>query len=190
MNNRLLLTAAILLAFILFGLIGTREETPAGTTAESPSPLEAEYDYYMSGMVLDRFTPDGKRSYRITSDQVTHYPTGDNSILDNPAMIWLEAERSPWLLTARGGALSPDPVTSEDRLVLQDQVVAESTTGTGKALTITTESLNVMPASKEISTEALVVLDSNGTHLSSKGMQADLEQDHINLLNGVSGHHE
>lgn len=190
MNKRLLPVAAILIAFIVFGVIGLREPADMASTAELLAPLQAEYDYSMSNMVLDRFTPNGELNYRITADTVTHYPAGDLSVLDNPAMTWIEPGRSPWLVTARSGVLSPDASTAEDRLVLQDSVVAQGTSTAGKALTITTESLTVEPATKELNTAVAVALDSGTLHLTSVGMRANLTADRIDLFEEVRGHYE
>ena len=189
-NKAILLTAALLLAFIVFGLLAPPWDMQSSLQDETATAQHEESDYYITGMVVDRFMPDGSHDYRMTAAQVTHFPQGDISELQMPELNWYEAGRVSWVMTADSGVLRPDQTSGADRLLLEDHVVANKISPDGKVLNITTTSLNVLPAEREATSEAPVEFKRGTMLLNGIGMHAWLTQDRIRLLSQVQGRYE
>lgn len=153
------------------------------------SPLASDYDYTISNMQLDSFTPDGVLQYHLTSERVTHYPEPDHSVLENPSLHWYEPGQPDWILTSRSGDLRNDEATGQSRLLLQQDVLASRSSGSGATLDIRSESLLVLPDAGELSTTDAIEMHNGPTQLSSAGMQAWLRENRIKLSKG-SGQHE
>jgi LPS export ABC transporter protein LptC len=175
----LLATAAVLLY------------SPGGTNdgVAPDSPLASDYDYTISNMQLDSFTPEGVLQYHLTSEQVTHYPEPDHSVLDKPSLHWYEPGQPDWVLTSRSGDLRSDGATGQSRLLLQQDVLASRSSGSGATLDIRSESLLVLPDAGELSTTDAIQMHNGPTQLTSAGMQAWLRENRIKLSKG-SGQHE
>lgn len=175
----LLATAAVLLY--------SPRETADDTAPDSP--LASDYDYTISNMQLDNFTPEGILQYHLRSERVTHYPEPDHSALENPSLQWYEPDQPDWMLTSRSGDLRRDETTGQSRLLLQQDVVASRSTGSGATLDVRSENLLVLPDAGELSTTDAIKLQNGNTRLSSAGMKAWLRENRINLSAG-SGQHE
>jgi LPS export ABC transporter protein LptC len=175
---------AIILGVLFVGVQALRSKSTSILQEELLATLQAEYDYYISGMVLDRFLPDNFHNYRLTADRVTHFPVGSISVMDNPALHWFDVDTNPWHITARNGVFYPDDSETGDRLQLREQVVASSATENGMPLRITSDSLQVMPDQQEISTEDSVTLVSGNAHLTGIGLHAWLPGNRISLQKG------
>lgn len=190
MNKPLLFTALILLAFLFLGMLGLPQDPSEQSDTEAKTALQADFDYYLSGMILDSFKPDGSLNYRITADRVTHYPDGDISVLSLPELSWNEAAGHSWLMTAQRGVLRPDTMSSQDSLLLENEVNATQTGQTGNVLTINTDNLMVLPDAREATTETAVLIQRANLRIAGTGMHAWLAQDRIQLLSQVKGQYE
>lgn len=181
-----MLVLALLLAG---GAVLLLNEASNDSPAPSPdSPLAQDFDYYLNGMVLDSFEPDGTLRYHLRSDRVTHFPDPDLSILESPSLLWFQPGEPHWLLTARTGELQP-ATPGETTLMLRGDVHARRSTDQGATLHIRSESLLLLPDAGEASTRDHVTLDGAGTQLQGAGMQAWLAENRIRLSKG-SGRHE
>ncbi|HHX83012.1 MAG TPA: LPS export ABC transporter periplasmic protein LptC [Pseudomonadaceae bacterium] len=193
MNKRLLTAAAILLAFIAFAVIGTRDSStlPPDSLA---SHLQAEYDYYINDMQLDRFEPGAQHSHSLKATRVTHFPEAELSLLEEPRMTWYDAEQSPWHLDAQQGEMTPlaagDGDLDGDLIVLSGNVLARTLGADGAELRISTQSLDVVPTSKSAHTALLVRIEDANMHMLGTGMDLDMTSKRIRLLSDVSARHE
>lgn len=190
MNKRLLTAMVILFIFVLYSALSPREPEEDGGQPLGDSPLESDFDYYINGMLLDRFGPAGAHQYRIEAERVTHFPDGDYSLLRQPAMDWFDPEQPAWYMDARSGRLQTDPVRGEDVLTLENNVVAETLHPTQGPLTIRTEYLDVLLDSRELHSGQAVTLSSPGTQLQGVGMRYDLSRHRVELLSEVRGQYE
>lgn len=188
MSSRILTTS--LLVLLLFGAAALlRRPEPATEGSAADSPLAQDYDYTISNMQLDSFTPDGRLQYQLVSGRVTHYPEPDHSTLENPRLHWFEPEQPDWVLTARSGDLREDAGSGQTRLLLQDDVLASRTGDDGATLDVRSESLLVLPDAGELRTTDAIQLQDGKMRLASAGMQAWLRENRIKLSAG-RGQHE
>lgn len=188
MPRRALIIAAVALP-LLAAVVLLRDPRDTADGIAADSPLAQDYDYTISNMQLDSFTPDGILQYHLASERVTHYPAPDHSILDNPSLYWYEPGQPDWVLTSRSGDLRTDTASGLSRLLLQQDVLASRSSGDGATLEIRSESLLVLPDAGELSTTDPIQLHNGNTRLESAGMQAWLRENRIKLSAG-SGQHE
>lgn len=198
MNKRLLSAAAIILAFIAFAVIGTRDSStvPPDNLA---GHLQAEYDYYINDMQLDRFEPGAQHSHSVQASRTTHYPKAGLSLLEEPRMTWYDATQPPWHLDAQEGEMRPlangdsDPdgdLVEGELIVLRGNVLARTLGTDGAELRISTQSLDVLPSSKSAHTTQLVRIENARMHMLGTGMDLDMTSKRIQLLSDVSARHE
>jgi len=181
-------TGAIVLLLLVSGAGILRQQAGNVAGTAEDSPLAQDFDYYLSDMALDRFGPDGTLLYHLTSARVTHYPTPERSLLEQPLLVWLEPGQPDWILTARNGNLHPDLESDTLRLLLQQDVVASRTAADGATLLIRSESLLVLPDAGEAMTETAVSMDKANTHLQAAGMQAWLRENRVRMSAGRGKH--
>ena len=184
MNRRLAASITIVLAFVLFAVIdGGRD---GGVTGEDDltQHLRADYDYYINGMLLDRFGPDDTHVYTLQARRVTHYPAGDLSQLELPTLQWHGGEQGPWHLEAQRGNMRPGGNDSYV-LVLNDDVHASTALADARTLDLYTSSLELVPASKSAHTDDPVRIVNGNLQKQGTGMQIDLNSRRIRLLADV-----
>ena len=168
---------------LLLGACERKTELPLDLAAN----LAAPYDYYINGMHTIRYTASGQRSYQLAADRVTHFPDDDHAELTNPDLLWYQQQGTPWTLAASAGNLHRN--AGEDELTLTGNVQLNTTLETEGALRVESSQMRVLPASQLASSEAEVTLTTTSTHLQSTGMQINLPENHVTLLNNVRGTH-
>ena len=190
MNRRLLPALAIVLAFVLFAVIDGGGENREPASNELARHLQADYDYYINDMLLDRFGADDLHSYSLQAQRVTHYPAGDLSQLEAPTLDWHGEGQSPWKLGARRGTMHPAPTAGEYVLTLNDDVHASTALQDGRILNMHTASLELVPASKTAHTADPVRIENGSLQMRGTGMHIDMNERRIRLLAEVSARHE
>jgi LPS export ABC transporter protein LptC len=156
--------------------------------AQSASPLDAPYDYYVSGLRSEYFGGDGTLRSRLEATRVTHYPEGDRAELQAPRYTAFGRDGNVWQVGADTGTLAPDTERGEDRLDLEGTVELRKPLVSGGALQIRTSSLAVFTEAEEAVTNAAVSVRTADTQLDANGMQTFLAQDYIRLNEGTGIH--
>lgn len=190
--TRPLLLSLVAGLLLLGSFLWWRDPAGSGSAELAAELLDQEFDYYLGDMQLDRFNADGSLQYHLTAARVTHYPSPDHSVLDRPQLQWFAPAAPVWTLEAHHGQLQPGD-GDDTRLLLEQDVVAHRGPMTGAAsgdatLTLHTQSLALLPDRGEASTSDPVQIDSNGTHLQGRGMQAWLRDNRIRLGSGNGSH--
>lgn len=175
-----------LLLLLLLPLLHACSED-AAPASELAANLTAPYDYYINGMHTIRYTAAGERSYLLSAERVTHFPSDDHAELIKPDLLWYQEQQTPWTVIADTGNLHK--AGSEDELSLSGNVKVNTTLATEGELVVETSQLNVLPASQLANTEAVATWTTATTKLQSKGMQLSLPDNHVKLLNQVRGTH-
>jgi LPS export ABC transporter protein LptC len=192
-NFRPLLTlvpAALLTAGAVLWLLPGAGQRVIGNGEDAESPLNAEFDYFISGMQRVAFTAQGQRLHTLEATRVVHYPADDRAELEHPSLVWSEQVAvSPWTLSANAGTLLGASTDAEDLLQLRDNVVLSRLLDDGTAFTARTSLLNAVLATQEFSTDQPVTFDSENTHMEGIGMRGNLRDHHVELLQDVRGRH-
>lgn len=190
MNRRLAVAGAISLAFIAAAVLDRERDTETTASGELAQHLGAEYDYYINGMLLDRFGPDDAHLYTLEAQRVTHFPAGDLSQLEEPTLDWHAPDQAPWQLESRHGNMRPDGTRDSYLLELNDAVHASTLLQDGRVLDLYTSRLELVPASKSAHTSEPVRMESSNLWMEGTGMQIDMNEGRVHLLADVRARHE
>ena len=162
----IVMTAWVLLALGSFWLVQLVERDD-GVQADG---LKNEPDYIVDKFSFVRMTPQGRPSYIISGDKLTHQPVDDISIVDKPVVRSLTTEHPPMTihaLTARvdHGGNVVDLVGKVD--------VERPATPQAQRLSLKTEALTVLPDDDILKTQAPVVMMLGAATVHGTGMQAN-----------------
>jgi LPS export ABC transporter protein LptC len=172
---------------VLWLLPGAGER--GGSDAELTSPLDAEFDYFITNMQRVSFAATGQTLHTLEAARVVHYPADDRAELERPSLVWYEEDMAPWRLSANAGTLRGAGTEAEDLLELRDDVVLTHPRDDGATFTARTSRLDAVLATREFSTDQPVTLDSGTMHTDSIGMRGNLRDRHVELLQDVRGRH-
>lgn len=190
MNRRVAVAGAILLAFIVAAVLDRERDTEVTASGELARHLGADYDYYINGMLLDRFGPDDAHLYTLEARRVTHFPAGDLSELEEPTLDWHAPDQAPWQLESRRGNMRPDSTRGNYLLELNESVHASTLLQDGRVLDLYTSRLELAPASKSAHTAEPVRMESSNLWMEGTGMQIDMNEGRVHLLADVRAQHE
>jgi LPS export ABC transporter protein LptC len=148
-------------------------------------PIKARLSlaYYLDQAELTGTGPDGDTLYRVRTARASH-TVEDNSIaMTDVEMIYTPDSPEGWNLNATRGRIPADANIIE----LTGTVVVTPGENNSAGTTITTNRLDVDPATRQARTSQPVVVDYEGQTLNAVGMEADLKRNRVKLLSDVNG---
>lgn len=172
---------AILLGLFAILLTLRTIDLPGGATSDqAPLQTPANSDYYMTGATVHQMDANGNLAYRMNVRESLHFP--DDSVrLNDIDVHYLAGTKTYWDVTADKGGVPP----GERDIYLYDGVVGRHPRPEGGLVKITTDNAWVRPDSDRIDTQAHVVAVEPGQRVEADGMEVDLKQDKLRLLNNV-----
>ena len=161
--------------------------------------LESPFERFPSAVLHDahtsHFDDDGELSYEFDAVTLKHFrvdtstSSREDYVLITAPKLTLYGEPTPWYVTAKHGKV----MHQGEQLVLWDEVkVWQSANGQeGDDKTeLTTETINIFPTQRLISTDAKVhIVGPTGT-LEAEGLEVDMISQRIKLFANVRGQHE
>ena len=182
--------AVLILSLALGYLIFSATENEIDINSTRIDLSEEEFDYYMNNFDSMTFTQTGVQQYRVQAERMTHYPTPDIALLDNPDFVVYQQQEPPWYISSETARIDKDQTRNEQRVELIDNVVIHRVDNTGREINIYTEFLTVYPDSKTLHTDRDVLMLSQGSEVTSTGMKGNLMTNHIELLENVRAYYE
>lgn len=174
----------LLPALVVAGCTPTENDVAAALSAN----LTAPYDYYINTMQSTRFDASGMRLYALSASSAVHSPADNHADLQNPDLLWYHADKEPWALTATSGTLQTAADNSHT-LQLLNNVVLQTTLPQAGHVLLETSGMTVLPEAKQAASDVDVTLTTADSTLRSTGMQLNLPDNHLSLLNQVRGTH-
>jgi LPS export ABC transporter protein LptC len=170
-----LLSAATVLSTVVF--LQTREP--------EVNPLKARLSlaYYLDSAELKGTGPDGETLYEVRTGRASHVVADDSIAMDEDEMVYSPNGPQAWNLTANTGRIPADASVIE----LNGNVKIQSGSGNSAATTISTEQLELNPATRQARTQDAVVVDYDGQLVNATGLEADLKRNRLKLLSNVHG---
>jgi len=127
-------------------------------------------DYIVERFSFVRLNKEGKPSYIISGDKLTHRPVDDSSEIDKPIVRSLAQDQPP--MDIRSKTARVDDVNS--RVTLRDDVTIDRAAGqTNKALHLETDKLVIYPDEDRMETDQPVRMKSGETTAQASGMRAN-----------------
>jgi lipopolysaccharide export system protein LptC len=189
-NPRNLLLSGIALLLLVLLWPDSNNQALYTEIPDQEAILQDDFDYYLDGVVTNRFTGQGVLSYRLVADRVMHFPDGDRAVLTTPRFTRYPEHQAPIEVSAKSGLLVPGTLEATDILELQEDVVLARTLDNGALLTARTASLLMDTGTETVSTADPVILESGRSELRGTGMKITLTDNRVELLADVRGHHE
>jgi LPS export ABC transporter protein LptC len=185
-----LLRGRLFLLLLMLALAGSawlawlQPETGILSLDRNGEPLA---DYYLTGLTLDQFGPDGSLQRTLKAERLDHH-AGQGTRLDQPRLTVQTRSGSPWLIVGERGHLDP----AGELLTLSDQVqITRLATPHNRPVRLTTRDLRYRPGEGYAETDEAVTVTSDRDRVDAVGMQAWLlDPARIHFRSQVRGHYE
>jgi len=129
-----------------------------------------EPDQIIERFSLVRMTKDGKPSYIISGDKLTHRPVDDSSEIDKPVVRSLSGENPPMDIHAKSARIDDD----NSRVVLSGDVqIDRAASATSQEFRLRTTELTIFPNEDRMETDKPVSMVSGGATLSGTGLKVN-----------------
>jgi LPS export ABC transporter protein LptC len=171
----ILLPAALLAAGLFLAWEGLQPPPPeaAARTEEPPR-------YAVGGAHWVRLGVQGEPEFRAQAEAIDYYADG-SAKLRNIELDALGGYDSPWQIRAPQGEVPP----RSRRLLLEGGVRASGEHASGVPVSFATEQLWVDLLRRELRTDARVELQTDFRTATARGLRADFDGEHVQLLNDV-----
>ncbi len=144
-------------------------------------------DFYMEAYDATVMNEQGKRSHRIISPKMVHFPDDDTAEYDSPYMLVYRELGNPWQITARRGWSA---AKNDNILLTGDVVLNRKKSVHNEALKLETEQLLVRPDDEYAESDTAVVMYGENQKTTATGMRAYLAKGQIQLLDDVRTRYE
>ncbi|MES2265014.1 MAG: LPS export ABC transporter periplasmic protein LptC [Pseudomonadota bacterium] len=138
-----------------------------------------EPDYIIENFSFVRMSKDGKPSYIVSGDKLTHRPIDDASDIDKPVLRNLGRERPAMHAQAERARVDE----GNTRVALQGNVTVERpAAGNAQRMLLTTQALTIYPEEDRMESDRPVAMDLGNATASGNGMHANnaTRQVHLN----------
>ncbi len=173
----------VLIATLSYWLEGTLDFLGPQTN----TPVRHDPDFIVENFSTTRMGPDGTPFYTLSADKMVHYPDDDTTLLTNPRFSRIEHGKSPLLITARRGKLSPNG--KDIYLHRHVRVVREPFDG-HQQITVTTSYLHIIPNKDLAMTRQPVTISSAHSVITAVGLQLNNKTQVLKLFSDVKGRFE
>ena len=172
--------------FILTGVTALTwwiDQRMAGDEPQRVTAQRHDPDVVADGVEVVKLAPGGAPLYRLTADNVMHYPDTSTNQLENPLLIFY---RKPAPLTARAKHATTDD-KGTDVYLFDDVVLTRSASRGSSEMQMTTSWLHALPEQGIAKTDRPVVIRDANTYATSIGLEFDNNAHTVKLLSTVRG---
>lgn len=141
---------------------------------------------YADNFQLVHTNQQGTRNYTLTAPRLVQLPGQEGTQVQQPAMdIFEQGDLPVWLLRAETGWVSAD-----NEIIQLETVTFTRPATSGKyPMILTTSKLTLYPKRDFAETAEPVRMDSPNSQITATGLKAYLDEDRLELLSEVRGHH-
>ena len=145
----------------------------------------AAVDAFAIGVEGVQFNILGQKRAEVQTPKLLHFTREDSSLLTRPyVVLYSENNKAPWIISSQTGKT----YNGTRRIDLIEDVVIHQPAGSQNTDTvITTSLLHVFPKDQLANTDQSVTLVQSGIKITSKGMNAYLDQKRVTLLSQARG---
>lgn len=166
-------TLSIVLLFALLAWLGSQifieDDNTARSELNNAEQLKPNYQAYAMHSVL--YTDDGRINHEVFAQQMAHYDKQGYTLFTQPSyVIYTENRKNPWQISALEGKL-----TDNQRLILEQGVVIQSTDDNGLVQTMQTSYIELDLTSKDVVSQHPVTITGDNYMIQSKGIKANLQ---------------
>ena len=185
--RQLLLTTFVVVFLGLIGYWSYNAENPNSIIQIQSIHSNEAPDFFVQNARIREFGPTGNLESTLDSDEISHFPHNDTTLLSQPDLWTFDEVNQPWHTVADNGRILPDGETVE----LIDNVVMIQIDPQGNPeQRIDTDFLTVYSGQDFAETDEPVRLTNPTSVVNSVGMRAFYKRDFIQLKSRVKSIHE
>lgn len=188
MRRRTLLFVALgiaLTAGLSLTFLSANKSTESMADDES---INNDEDYFADNIELVKYSKEGALYYEMQGLHITHNDTSDIAFVTQPMMTLYVAKSVKWHIKANDGKLYNHQQTVD---LTNNVIVSKFEAGRSTpALLLTTNSVTLHPDSNTFTTSDAVTIQTDSTHTTANGMKANVDSNHIELLNNVRSYYD
>lgn len=158
-------------------------ERAGGDREQSETVPQLGVGYYATGARLSGSGENGDILYRVSARTVAQAPADGSISLRDVVVDYAPAARTPWNLRSERGLIPRGGKIVQ----LSGDVVAETRVTDRPATTIRTDYLEFDTRTDVAATDREVTISYDGSAVQAKGLRANLAEDSLELLTGVTG---
>ncbi|MCB1615548.1 MAG: LPS export ABC transporter periplasmic protein LptC [Pseudomonadales bacterium] len=182
MSSRLIFFLTLLLAAVVSLLVNNNRKLPQQTTQSTNQYPE----YIAVEPVTVQFNDQGLINHNFRGRLFTHYlESATTEVLEPELVIYRDADE-PWHLRANKGSI----LENGETVLLNGDVQLWQTRSDIRQTELATEMLILKPQDKYAETDKPVMIKTLSSQTQATGMKTWLDKEYIELVSGVSGHHE
>ena len=145
-----------------------------------------DLDYYVEDFTILSMDENGAPKNKLRAEYMAHFPHDDSIQLVRPSLEVYRDGRPPWYVTADSGRVTGD----FEVVQLSGAVRMWRNNEAGmRDVEIITSDVRILPDLEYLETDRAATLRTNNTVMKAIGMRAYLEDNRLELLNQVRGHH-
>jgi len=142
-------------------------------------------DYYLTKATIQQFDTQGQLSSSIYAQRFSHIREFDSTDMIQPRFNIYLGQGSTWFGRADDGLI----LDSGAQINLNGNVLVTNGPDIVSPLSLSTQSLRLLPASNYAESDSLVKLSTHYSHLTGTGMRLTLSDQRLQLLSQVTGSH-
>jgi len=175
---------AILMGLGIILVLLWQRDDPAPTRVEEPrSPVSP--DYWMEGVLIERFDAAGERILDLQADHMAHFPDDERAELDTVLARQQGPGELHWTLKADHGLITGD----RSEVHLRGDVVILRQPRQGAVSRIFSDTMLLLPQADRAETDDPVRLEQQKTITTGRGLIAELAEDRLRILEEVRTRH-
>ena len=185
MNRLTIISALLLVAALLFNAMLEQEEV------QPKEQIWGDYepDYTAHQLYSRNYDEEGKLSSIVYAEKMESYPDLEMTIFTHPEVTLFDKtpDKAPaWRVFAAEGS----HFTQKEQLQLRGEVTIKAKDPNSQVRTITTPSLVLEIGTNQMHTEDSIVAEGPKLQMKGKGLKANLNSEHIEILQQVEAFYE
>lgn len=162
--------SVLLLAVLAAGSYYLAEISRRMTLAPAASGVRHEPDYFVEKLVFTRVNAQGQPAFRLSAEQMLHYPDNQLAEYSRPSVVSLDPEKPTLRMVGDTGTSSADGIETHLR---GNVVITRAATPTEPAMTVRTDHLVIFSDTEIARTDRPVTIERGTSTLTGVGMEFD-----------------
>lgn len=157
----------------------------SGTTFKlNAETLLTTTDTVITELKLQQFSPTGQLANSLRSPLIRHVPKNNTHWIKTPHITITQDNQGAWEINAQQATAlyGGKKITFKDNVRIHQQKSEHN-----PETTFTTEAITYYPKTKHAITSKDILFEQPGQQVQAKGMKADLEKKHVQLLSQARG---
>jgi lipopolysaccharide export system protein LptC len=143
-------------------------------------------DMFVHNIKVRTFDAKGALANQLTSPFMEHFPQDNTHVFTTPRILVKQADEPAWTIQSK----KAKAIFGGQQITFTEEVIVHQKPGAkNQESTIATEKIVYFPKEKKATTDLLVTYTQSGNKVQSTGMNADLAEKRLQLLQKAKGYY-